>query len=40
MYFYNLNLGPFGGGPSWGLEPSFELGKGPLGKATYQILSI
>ena len=24
MYFYNLNLGPPGSGPSWILGPSFE----------------
>ena len=24
MYFYGLNLGPPGAGPSWNLEPSFE----------------
>ena len=24
MYFYDLNLGPPGAGPSWTLGPSFE----------------
>ena len=24
MYFYDLNLGPPGAGPSWNLGPSFE----------------
>ena len=24
MYFYDLNLGPHGAGPSWTLGPSFE----------------
>ena len=24
MYFYALNLGPHGAGPSWNLGPSFE----------------
>ena len=40
-YFYDLNLGPPGAGPSWTLWPSFdELGKGPLDNAIYLMLTI
>ena len=34
MYFYDLNLGSPGAGPSWTLGPSLnKRGKGPLGNA-------
>ena len=39
MYFYDLNLGPPGTGPSRTLGPSLER-KGPQGNAIYKILSI